>query len=82
VKLRSAPLDDIFQELQFTLNRDGGRLARFTGWLFLCAYRALKTAMLLVLTWKWRTKQPPYPEPGHELFNLTPEEMAGEWRQR
>ena len=82
MKLRSAPLDDVFQELQFALDQDGGSLARAVGWLFVRAYRWLKAAILLALGCKWRTGQQSYPESGCEPFDITPEELGREWGQR
>ena len=79
MKLRSAPLDDIFQELQSTLDQDSGRLARLMRRFFVGAYRSLKSAMLLALGLKWHTRQRLYPPIGHEPFNIPPEEMAREW---
>jgi hypothetical protein len=75
-------LDDLFQELQLTLDQDGGRLARITRWAFIQAYRAHKAAMLLVLGWKWRSAQQPYPPIGHEPFDVEPQEIAREWSRR
>jgi hypothetical protein len=73
-------LDDLLNEALYVLDRDGGRLARVVRWVFVRAYRALKTAMLLVLRWNWRRQ--PYPDPGCDPFNLTDTELEQEWGQR
>jgi hypothetical protein len=80
VKLRSAPLDDVFQELLFAFDADGRWLARFTRWLFVQTYRVLKSAMLLVLGWKWRIGHQSYAPIGHEPFNVVPEGLVQDWR--
>lgn len=53
MKLRSAPLDDVYQEIQFTLAFNGTRKARLLLWIFRCAYRFLHRAMLLALRIDW-----------------------------
>jgi hypothetical protein len=53
VKLRDAPLDDVFLELQFALDEDGGRIERAVRRLFIWLYRLLKFAMLLTLRCRW-----------------------------
>jgi hypothetical protein len=80
MKLCSAPLDDVFQELQFVLDQDGSRFARLTRWLFVGAYRMLLDGMLLALRLRWRTRQ--YPDLGDEPFNLTREELGREWERQ
>jgi hypothetical protein len=81
MKLRSAPLDDVFKALLVTLDDDGGWLARAVRWLFVGAHRLLQAAMLLALRCKWCTEQ--YCRPiSHARFNLTPAELQRPWRQR
>ena len=81
MKRRSAPLDDLFQELLCILDEDGSRRARCTRWAFVRAYRAHKAAILLALFRKWHSAQP-YPPIGHEPFSVEPEEMAREWERQ
>jgi hypothetical protein len=73
VKLRSASLDEVFQELQFVLDQDSGLPARAVRWFFVRAYRGLRAAILLALSRRWRTGS--LPPIGYEPFNLTPEEL-------
>ena len=57
MKAKSAPLDDVFAELQITLDDDGRFVARLTRGLFTLAYRVLKLVMLSALRVNW-----PFPE--------------------
>jgi len=87
VRLRSAPLDDVLNELQLVLDDDGGRLARVVRRTATWAYRGPKAAMLAALRLRWRRGAgfpPPagYPELGNEPFNLTDAELDAEWRRR
>lgn len=54
MKLRSAPLDDVWGELTFVLDDDGRPFARITRRAFTWSYRALKAAMLDALRLSWR----------------------------
>jgi hypothetical protein len=54
VKLRSSSLDDVFQQLQVTLDDDGGRAARLMRSTYTLAYRLLKASMLTTLRLPWR----------------------------
>ena len=79
MKLRSAPLDDVWQEVQFTLDDDGRLRARIVRRVLTAAYRALKRLMLLIRRLPWRSR---YPELGNEPFNLSDAELEKEWRSR
>ena len=54
MKLRSAGLDDVFNELQFALDDDGRGSARVLSHLFTLAYRSLRAGMLLTLRLPWK----------------------------
>lgn len=66
MKLRSADLDDVWNELQFVLDDDDRRFARLTRKLFTWAYRAFRAFMLLALGLPWRSSLQ-FPELGLEL---------------
>jgi hypothetical protein len=53
MKLRSAPLDDVFQEVQLTLDEDGGRLARAVRRSATWIYRAHKAILLAICKFPW-----------------------------
>ena len=55
MKRRSAPLDEIFNELMFVLEQDGGRLAKSFIWVFHCRYRCFQRIVRLALLHPWRT---------------------------
>jgi hypothetical protein len=82
VKLRSAPLDDVFNELQFACDLDGRRFARIVRRLFTCAYRVFRALMLAALRLPWNTSATGYPEIGTEPFNLTDTELENRWGSR
>lgn len=77
MKLRSAPLDDVWGELTLVLDDDGRPLARVTRRVFTSAYRVLKAAMLVALRLPWHI--PGFPELGAEPFHSS--ELEGDWRQ-
>ena len=79
MKLRSAPLDDVFQELLLTLDEDGRLSARIVRRMVIAAYRALKRLMLLIRRLPWQSR---YPEFGNEPFNLSDAELEKEWRSK
>jgi hypothetical protein len=55
MKLRFAPLDDVYLEARLVLAADGGQLAGFLLWLFGQAYGCLRGLMLAVLRCQaWR----------------------------
>jgi hypothetical protein len=57
VKLGDTGVDNLFNELQFVLDQDGGRMARAVRWLAVRGYRILKGAILLVLRLRWRVRR-------------------------
>jgi hypothetical protein len=55
MKIRSSPLDDIYQELQFVLTADGGPFAQLILRLFTALYRWHHSAILFALRRRrWR----------------------------
>jgi hypothetical protein len=76
-------LDDLLNEAQFVL-RDDGRwralaLLRVLTWLSLMP----KTAISLALRLPWRRGAlSGFPKARFEPFNLAPDELEREWRQR
>ena len=56
MKVRSAPLDDVHQEVQSVLRMDGRRPSRFLLFLVQSAYRSYHAAMLLLLRWRGPSK--------------------------
>jgi hypothetical protein len=54
MKLRSAPLDEVWQTLQFTLDDDGRQPALAVRHMVTWAYRGLRGAMLALLRLPWR----------------------------
>lgn len=54
MKLRSAPLDEVWQTLQFTLDDDGRRPALAVRHMVTWAYLGLRGAMLALLRLSWR----------------------------
>ena len=83
MKVRSAPLDDVHQELQATL-RDGGWLGRTLLRLFEATYRAHRGALLLALRHRLGqcSSVPTFPALGFEPFNLRPNELGETWGRR
>jgi hypothetical protein len=81
MKLRDSGLDDLLNELLYVLDQDGGPLARAVRWLLVRTYRLLRNGILMVLRLPWHTERQPYPEPGHEPFNLPPDELERHWGQ-
>ena len=79
MKRRSAGIDEVFNELLFVLDCDGGLIARITRRIFTLVYRTLTGAMIAALRLPWadRTKTR-YPESCSEPFNLTDSELERE----
>jgi hypothetical protein len=82
MKLRSAPLDDVFQEVQFTLDDDGGRLARAVRRSATWTYRLHKVILLVICKFPWRRGALTGHPEVHELFTLSDKELEQAWRQR
>jgi hypothetical protein len=51
MKLRRAPLDDVFQEVQFVLRVDGSRRAHVLLSLVESVYHSYNAVMLVILRW-------------------------------
>jgi hypothetical protein len=79
--LRSAPLEDAFQELLLTLDDDGGWWARTARWFFVRAYRALKVTMLAALRLPWRRAALTGHLEIHKLFTPCDMRLEQEWRR-
>ena len=56
MKIRSSPVDDVYGELSFALEEDGGHVARALLALFRIAYRGLRLAMLIALQRRWYSR--------------------------
>jgi hypothetical protein len=72
MKLRSAPLDDVYGELTYLLDSRG---SHYTGQVVRLLYRGLRNLYLALVRREDRRR--PFPELGHGPFNLMPEELAG-----
>ena len=57
MKLRSASMDDVFQEVQFVLRADGSRLARVLLLLVEGLYYSYDAAMVVILWWYGRSSR-------------------------
>lgn len=55
MKLRSASLDDVYQEFRFVLEQDDHRLARTALRLFSYLYRVLHWLILTTLRLRWQS---------------------------
>ena len=79
MRLSDSGLDDLLNELQYLADRDGRRSARFVRRVIIGGCRGMKAiGLLAVRHYPWRSEQ----SASYEPFNITPEEMAREWRQR
>jgi hypothetical protein len=82
MKLRSGPLDDIHQELEYVLRFDGGHLARVLLFLVNSHYRIHGALDLAVLRWQNRRhRNYRYPEPGSEPLNADAADIAEAWKE-
>lgn len=87
MKLRSAPLDDVHQEMQFALRQDGSPLACTLLRLFAICYRAHHALLLTVLRHRWGCEPAgsstiDYPTLGEEPFNASPDDIEKAWERR
>ncbi len=55
MKVRDLGVDDLLNEVRFTLEDDGGRLARLLLRVYQWCCRRLRAAMLRTLRRQWRT---------------------------
>jgi hypothetical protein len=82
VKLRTAPLDHVHDEVGYVLRSDGRPFARFLLSATNAIYRCHRTVMLGVLRLYGRYRPASkYPEIGHEPFNLSPEDLKAAWEE-
>ncbi len=85
MKIRSAPLDDIYDELDFVLRDDGGLVALALLYFFRCVYGLHRRLMLAILRLNWRDGSRrtadvgAFPAIGEEPFNLSPAELEENW---
>ena len=80
MKLRTAPLDDVHQELSFVLEHHCARPAQFLLRLFRALYRIHCRLMLAALRHLGQgASVPVFPEIGREPFNLTDDELEELW---
>ena len=71
MKIRSASIDDLHNEVGFVLEGDGCRRAKLALWFCRFAYRVHHALLLTILRRPWRTDRFRYPAIGQEPFNLS-----------
>jgi hypothetical protein len=79
MKLSSAPLDDVFQEVQYVLEADGRLLARLVLWILFRLYWVCGWVLLTVIRWPWQNSAD-FPELGDEPFNADDDDLEGAWQ--